>query len=57
MAITKAKTKVKKRTKQFLVDEKGQHTAVLLSIEEYDALIEAVEQREDIRRLEEGKKL
>lgn len=30
---------------------------MVLPIEEYDELVEAAEQREDIRRLEEGKKL
>ena len=57
MAITRTKTRAKKKTKQFLVDEKGERTAVVLSIEEYDELIEAIEQREDIRRLEAGKKI
>lgn len=57
MAITRTKTRAKKKTKQFLVDEKGERTAVVLSIEEYDGLIEAIEQREDIRRLEAGKKI
>ena len=61
MAITKAKAKLKtrpkKRTRQFLDDAQGRRAWVVLPIEEYEELIEAVEQREDIRRLEEGKKL
>ncbi len=54
---TKAKTGARRKAKQFLVDEKGRHTAVVLPIEEYERLIEAVEQREDIRRLKAGKKI
>jgi len=57
MAITRMKTRVKKRTKQFLEDAQGRRAWVVLPIEEYDELIEAIEQREDIRRLEAGKKL
>ncbi len=55
MAITKAKAK--KSARQFLEDSQGRRAWVVLPIEEYDELIEAVEQREDIRRLEAGKKL
>jgi PHD/YefM family antitoxin component YafN of YafNO toxin-antitoxin module len=54
---TKTKTRARKKAKQFLVDEKGRRTAVVLSIEEYEKLIEAVEQREDIRRLKAGKRI
>ena len=57
MAITKAKTKAKKRARQFLEDSQGRRAWVVLPIEEYDELIEAAEQREDIRHLEEGKKI
>jgi PHD/YefM family antitoxin component YafN of YafNO toxin-antitoxin module len=56
-ARTKTKTRARKKAKQFLVDEKGRRTAVVLPIEEYEKLIEAIEQREDIRRLEAGKKI
>ena len=56
MAI-KAKPKTKKRTKQFLEDSEGRRAWVVLPIEEYEELIEAAEQREDIRHLEEGKKV
>jgi hypothetical protein len=57
MATVTAKVKTKKRTKQFLEDSQGQRAWVVLPIEEYDELVEAAEQREDIRRLEAGKKL
>jgi hypothetical protein len=57
MAIAKAKTRTKKRTKQFLEDSQGRRAWVVLPIEEYEELLEAVEQREDIRRLEAGKKI
>jgi hypothetical protein len=57
MAIAKARTKARKRARQFLEDSQGRRAWVVLPIEEYDELVEAAEQREDIRRLEEGKKL
>jgi hypothetical protein len=57
MAVSRAKTQTKKRTRQFLTDAEGRRAWVVLSIEEYDELVEAAEQREDIRALEEGKKL
>jgi hypothetical protein len=57
MATVTAKVKTKKRTKQFLEDSQGQRAWVVLPIEEYDELVEAAEQRVDIRRLEAGKKL
>lgn len=56
---TKAKTARRKttgrRTRQFLVDEKGRRVGVVLSMKEYEELIEAAEQIEDIRHLEAGK--
>jgi hypothetical protein len=57
MAITRGKRVARKRTKQFLEDSQGRRAWVVLPIEEYGKLIEAAEQREDIRRLEEGNKL
>jgi len=54
---TKLKPLWKRTKKQFLVDEKGRRTAVLLPIEEYDELLEVIEQREDVRRLEAGKRM
>ena len=56
MAI-KARTRTKKRTRQFLEDSEGRRAWVVLPIEEYEELIEAIEQREDIRQLEAGKKV
>ena len=56
MAI-KARTRTKKRTKQFLEDSEGRRAWVVLPIEEYEELIEAIEQREDLRQLEAGKKV
>jgi len=40
---------------QFLVDEKGKPSAVVLPLTEYESLIEAVEQAEDIRHLRRAK--
>jgi hypothetical protein len=61
MAITKArasrKPRATKRRKQFLADAEGRRAWVVLPIEEYDELLEMIEQREDIRRLEEGKRI
>ncbi len=52
---TRAKTSKRKKSKKYVVDEKGRRTAVLLPIREYEELIEAAEQVDDIRHLEEGK--
>ena len=52
MARTPKKTN---RPREYLVDENGRPTAVLLPIEEYEQLLEAAEQREDIRHLEKAK--
>ena len=41
---------------QFLTDEKGKRTAVLLSIKEYNKLIEKLEDLEDVRLYDEAKK-
>lgn len=54
---TRAKAARRTKTKRFLVDENNRRVAVVLPIEEYDELIEAAEQREDIRHLEGGKKV
>ena len=56
MAI-KARPRTKKRTRQFLEDSEGRRAWVVLPIEEYEELIEAAEQREDIRQLEAGRKV
>ena len=50
---TRAKTSKRKKSKKYVVDEKGRRTAVLLPIREYEELIEAAEQVDDIRHLEE----
>ncbi len=41
--------------KQFLVDEKGQRTAVLLPLEEYARLVEAEEDLADLRAADEAR--
>lgn len=55
-ARTKAKpTQTRKpRSPEFVVDGRGKRVAVLLPIEEYEELIEALEQRDDIRAIEEA---
>lgn len=50
----KVKAAVKKKPRQYLTNEKGERTAVLMPIEEYEELIEAAEQLEDIRHLEKA---
>jgi PHD/YefM family antitoxin component YafN of YafNO toxin-antitoxin module len=58
MATTaKSRAKPKKAIRQYLVDDQGRRTAVVLPIEEYEELIEALEQQDDIRHLERGKAL
>ena len=54
---TRPKPGARKRSRQYLVDEKGKPTGVVLTLEEYDDLIEAAEQRDDIRHLEAGKRV
>ena len=41
---------------QFLTDEKGNRTAVLLPIKKYNKLIEQLEDLEDIKLYDEAKK-
>ena len=41
---------------QFLTDEKGNRTAVLLSIKKYNKLIEKLEDLEDVRLYDEAKR-
>jgi prevent-host-death family protein len=52
---TKPKTARRRTKKQFVVDEKGRRTAVLLPIEEYDRLVEAEEDLADIRAADEAR--
>ena len=54
-AKVRARPRPAKNSRQYLVDEKGQRTAVLLPIEEYEDLVEAAEQLDDIRHLEKAK--
>jgi len=42
-------TKAAKKSREYVVDEQGRRKAVLLPVEEYEALIEAAEDLEDIR--------
>jgi len=41
---------------QFLTDEKGNRTAVVLSIKKYNKLIEELEDLEDVRLYDEAKR-
>lgn len=40
---------------QFVVDEEGNRTAVILDLKSYEELMEAVEELEDIRAYDEAK--
>jgi len=44
-----------KEPTQFLTNEKGERTAVVISIEEYEKLLEELEELEDIRAYDEAK--
>jgi hypothetical protein len=44
-----------KEPTQFLTNEKGERIAVVISVEEYEKLIEAVEDAEDVRAYDEAK--
>ena len=52
---TRAKARSPKKLRQYLVDEKGRRTGVVLSIKEYEALLEAAEDLEDIRAADEAR--
>lgn len=54
---TRAKTARARKSRQYVVDEKGQRTGVILTLEEYEELIEAAEQVNDVRHLEEAKRV
>jgi PHD/YefM family antitoxin component YafN of YafNO toxin-antitoxin module len=43
------------KERQFVVNERGEKVAVMISIEEYEKLIEALEDTEDIRAYDEAK--
>jgi hypothetical protein len=44
-----------KEPTQFLTNEKGERIAVVISLEEYEKLIEAAEDTEDVRAYDEAK--
>ena len=52
---TTPKSVRRRARKQFLVDEKGRRTAVVLPIAEYDRLVEADEDLADIRAADEAR--
>jgi len=55
MATTTAKAKpAKRQSRRFLVNDKGRRVGVVLSMQEYEELVEAAEQRDDIRYLKEA---
>jgi hypothetical protein len=56
MAVTRNRkprtaSKARKPRLQYLVDAQGRRTSVVLSIEDFEELLEALEQREDVRYL------
>lgn len=55
MLVMSTPTKARKKPKQYVVDEKGRRTGVVLTIQEYEELVEAAEQLDDIRHLEKAK--
>jgi len=48
-------TKAAKKSREYVVDEQGRRKAVLLPVEEYQALIEAAEDLEDIRAADDAR--
>jgi transcription elongation GreA/GreB family factor len=54
--ISKAK-RPRRKLRQYLVDEKGRRTGIVLSLKEYEELVEAAEQRDDIAHLEETRRV
>lgn len=47
--------KAAKKAKEYVVDEQGRRRAVILPIEEYEALLEALEDPEDLRAADEAR--
>jgi PHD/YefM family antitoxin component YafN of YafNO toxin-antitoxin module len=45
------------KERQFLVNERGERVAVVISIEEYEKILEELEDLEDIRACEEARAL
>jgi hypothetical protein len=55
MATSTAKAKpAKRQSRRFLVNDNGRRVGVVLSMREYEDLVEAAEQRDDIRFLREA---
>jgi PHD/YefM family antitoxin component YafN of YafNO toxin-antitoxin module len=48
-------TTAAKKSREYVVDEEGRRKAVLLPLEEYEALVEAAEDLEDIRAADEAR--
>jgi PHD/YefM family antitoxin component YafN of YafNO toxin-antitoxin module len=51
----KTKTKAAKKRREYLVDERGRRTAVVLSIREYEKLLEAADDLADMRAADEAR--
>ena len=52
---TKTKSPRRKKTRQFVVDERNRRIAIVLPIEEYEALVEAAEDLADLRAADEAR--
>jgi hypothetical protein len=50
------KTRPAKNSRQYLVDEKGHRTGVVLSLKEYERIIERIEDLEDLRAADEARR-
>ena len=51
----KSRGKARKKQRQFLVDENGKRTGVILSMREYKALLEAAEDMADLCAADEAR--
>ncbi|HUT74703.1 MAG TPA: type II toxin-antitoxin system Phd/YefM family antitoxin [Armatimonadota bacterium] len=47
--------KAAKKSREYVVDQDGRRKAVLLPVEEYEALVQAAEDLEDIRAADEAR--
>ena len=52
---TRPKARTRKKQRQYLVDENGKRTGVVLSMREYKALLEAAEDLADLRAADEAR--
>jgi PHD/YefM family antitoxin component YafN of YafNO toxin-antitoxin module len=50
-----ATTTKQKHSRSFVIDDQGRPTAVIMSISDYEELLEAAEQQADIKHLEKAK--